>query len=49
MTTFAIFAPSCTGDFDLRSVDGDELNVKPMKKEIELATCHNSATGFQYN
>jgi hypothetical protein len=35
MATFAIFAPSCAGDFDLRSVDGDELNVKPIKKKIE--------------
>jgi hypothetical protein len=47
MPTPAISAPSGARDFDLSGIHGHDLNVEPMKKEIEFAACHYTPAGLK--
>jgi hypothetical protein len=49
MPALAIFAPSGAGNFNLRGVDGHDLNVEAMKKEIEFAACDGTPAGLDHN
>ena len=49
MPAFPVLAPTSASNLDLGRIDGNEFNIEPVNKEVQLTPCNFAATSFQHN